>query len=39
MAVYPPSDDPRWDYRRASVDRAVAAVRAMIAERALRRSA
>jgi glutathione synthase/RimK-type ligase-like ATP-grasp enzyme len=38
MAVYPPSDDPRWDYRRASVDRAVAAVRTMIAQRATSRN-
>jgi glutathione synthase/RimK-type ligase-like ATP-grasp enzyme len=35
MAIYPPGDDPRWDYRRAAIDRAIHAVRDMIVRRAL----
>jgi glutathione synthase/RimK-type ligase-like ATP-grasp enzyme len=33
MALYPPDDDPRWDYRRAPIQRAIDAVRAMIVGR------
>jgi hypothetical protein len=34
MALYPPGDDPRWEYRRAPIDRAIAAVRQMLVDRA-----
>ncbi len=34
MAVYPPLRDPKWDYRRPAVDAVIAAVQAMLAERA-----
>ena len=34
MAIYPPDPDPRWDYRRAPVDRVLAAVKALLASRA-----
>ena len=34
MAIYPPPDDPRWDYRRPAHARAISAVRAMLVERA-----
>lgn len=34
MAVYPPLLDPKWDYRRPAVDAVIAAVGAMLAERA-----
>jgi hypothetical protein len=33
MVVNPPELDPRWDYRRAPVERVLAAVRAMLAGR------
>ena len=36
MAVYPPPDDALWDYRRAAHANAIAAVRAMLVERAVR---
>jgi glutathione synthase/RimK-type ligase-like ATP-grasp enzyme len=36
MAIYPPPDDPRWDYRRAAHERAIAAVRRMLLDRARR---
>ncbi len=36
MAVYPPPDDTLWDYRRAAHANAIAAVRAMLVERAVR---
>ena len=35
-AVYPPPDDALWDYRRAAHANAIAAVRAMLVERAVR---
>jgi glutathione synthase/RimK-type ligase-like ATP-grasp enzyme len=35
MAIYPPPDDPSWDYRRAAHARAIAAVRAMVVNRAV----
>jgi hypothetical protein len=35
MAIVPPGDDPRWDYRRAAIDRAIHAVRAAIVRRAV----
>ena len=35
MAIYPPGDDPRWDYRRPAIDGAIGAVRAMIVRRGL----
>jgi len=34
MAIFKPDDDPRWDYRRAAIDDALAAVRRMIVGRA-----
>lgn len=34
MAVYPPSPQPQWNYRREAVDRVIAAVRAMFVSRA-----
>ena len=34
MAIYPPEPDPCWGYRRPAYDAAVAAVRALLAERA-----
>jgi hypothetical protein len=34
MAVYPPDDGELWVYRRRAVDRVIAAVRAMLVERA-----
>jgi hypothetical protein len=34
MVVNPPDPDPRWDYRRAPVERILAATRAMLIERA-----
>jgi Tfp pilus assembly protein PilF/glutathione synthase/RimK-type ligase-like ATP-grasp enzyme len=34
MAVYPPDDGELWGYRRRAVDRVIAAVRAMLVERA-----
>ncbi|HTX50614.1 MAG TPA: hypothetical protein VME40_14605 [Caulobacteraceae bacterium] len=34
MVIQPPSPDPMWDYRRAPIDRALAAVKAMLLERA-----
>jgi glutathione synthase/RimK-type ligase-like ATP-grasp enzyme len=36
MAVYPPPDDALWDYRRVAHANAIAAVRAMLVERAVR---
>jgi Tfp pilus assembly protein PilF len=36
MAIYPPPDGPAWDYRRASHARAIAAVRAMVMNRAVK---
>jgi hypothetical protein len=36
MAIYPPPDDPRWDYRRTAHERAIAAVRRMLLDRARR---
>jgi hypothetical protein len=36
MAIYPPPDDPAWDYRRPAHERAIAAVRSMLLERAVR---
>jgi hypothetical protein len=35
MAIYPPPDDPSWDYRRAAHAQAIAAVRSMLLERAV----
>jgi glutathione synthase/RimK-type ligase-like ATP-grasp enzyme len=35
MAIYPPGDDPQWEYRRAAIDRAIHAVRDMIVRRAV----
>jgi len=37
MVVYPPERDPRWDYRRAAVERIDAAVRQMLLAKALPR--
>jgi hypothetical protein len=34
MVVTPPTDDPKWAYRRPAVERVIAAVRAMLIERA-----
>jgi hypothetical protein len=34
MVVYPPTDEPKWAYRRAAVERVLAAVRAMLVKRA-----
>jgi hypothetical protein len=34
MVVSPPTDDPKWGYRQAGVDRIIAAVRAMLRRRA-----
>ena len=34
MAIFTPDDDPRWDYRRAAIAAALAAVRRMIVGRA-----
>jgi hypothetical protein len=34
MAVYPPMTDPKWAYRRPAVERVIAAVRAMLVQRA-----
>jgi len=34
MAIYPPPGDPRWDYRRPAHERAIAAVRSMLVDRA-----
>jgi hypothetical protein len=34
MVINPPEPDPRWDYRRAAVDRALEAAKAMLLERA-----
>jgi len=34
MAIFLPDDDPRWDYRRAPMTRAIDAVKHMIASRA-----
>jgi hypothetical protein len=34
MVVTPPTDDPKWAYRRPAVDRVIAAVRAMLTGRA-----
>jgi len=39
MAVYPPLADPKWAYRRPAVEQVVAAVRAMLRERARVRTA
>jgi glutathione synthase/RimK-type ligase-like ATP-grasp enzyme len=36
MAIYPPPDDPRWDYRRRAHEQAIAAVRSMLVDRAVR---
>jgi hypothetical protein len=36
MAIYPPPDDPRWAYRRPAHERAIAAVRSMLFDRAAR---
>lgn len=36
MAIYPPPDDPRWAYRRPAHERAIAAVRTMLVDRAAR---
>jgi hypothetical protein len=33
MVVTPPTDDPKWTYRRPAVERVIAAVRAMLIER------
>jgi glutathione synthase/RimK-type ligase-like ATP-grasp enzyme len=35
MAIYPPPDDPRWDYRRGAHERAIAAVRRMLVDRGM----
>jgi len=35
MVVTPPADDPKWAYRRPAVDRIIAAVRAMLTQRAV----
>jgi hypothetical protein len=35
MAVYPPTADPKWAYRRPAVERVVAAVQTMLISRAL----
>jgi len=34
MVIQPPGPDPMWDYRRAPIDRALAAVKAMLMRRA-----
>jgi glutathione synthase/RimK-type ligase-like ATP-grasp enzyme len=34
MAILPPGDDPRWDYRRPAVERVLRAVRRMLMDRA-----
>jgi hypothetical protein len=36
MAIYPPPDDPSWDYRRAAHAQAIAAVRAMLVDRGVK---
>jgi tetratricopeptide (TPR) repeat protein len=36
MAVYAPDGDPRWNYRRAATEAVIAAVRAMLVNRATR---
>jgi hypothetical protein len=33
MAIFPPGEDPRWDYRRPAVERVLGAVRRMLIER------
>ena len=35
MAIVPPDADPRWDYRRPAIERALAAVRRMLTGRAV----
>jgi hypothetical protein len=39
MVVYPPLDDPKWTYRRDAVEAVLAAVRAMLTNRAIASSA
>ena len=34
MVIQPPGPDPMWDYRRAPIDRALEAVKAMLLKRA-----
>ena len=34
MAIFPPGEDPRWDYRRPAVERVLRAVRNMLIDRA-----
>jgi hypothetical protein len=34
MAIFPPGEDSRWDYRRPAVERVLRAVRKMLIERA-----
>ena len=34
MVILPPDPDPRWDYRRAAIDRVLAAVKRMVLRRA-----
>jgi len=34
MAIFPPGEDPRWDYRRPAVERVLRAVRRMLIDRA-----
>jgi len=34
MAIFPPGEDPRWDYRRPAVERVLGAVRRMLIDRA-----
>ncbi len=35
MAIFPPGEDSRWDYRRSPVERALRAVRKMLIDRAM----
>jgi len=39
MAIFPPGEDARWDYRRPAVERVLRAVRRMLMERAAPREA
>jgi tetratricopeptide (TPR) repeat protein len=36
MAIYPPPEDPRWDYRRAAHTNAIGAMRSLLVERGSR---
>jgi glutathione synthase/RimK-type ligase-like ATP-grasp enzyme len=38
MAIFPPDEDPRWDYRRPGVERVMRAVRKMLIDRASSRA-